>query len=266
MKNLIFSFLLSLLVISTAFAQSERNDYQKIDYIKVNQDQVERFVKLAQNELKSSYGLLIESGDLKSWKLYKVQYPGGEKSAYNFISIATASSMNALGDHFGEVTTNGFFPAGFKSNGKKRLNGICSLVKSELWKVENDLSETDTSAVNPSRYMTMDYMRVAPGKTYDYLMLEDEIAKPIHKERAASDRMFDWEVYSLIFPGGTDYGYNFATGNFFNELEHIEFGFTTEIIKATMGENKNVPELFKTIYDTRNLVKIELWELVDYRD
>lgn len=112
--------------------------------------------------------------------------------------------------------------------------------------------------------MTMDYMDVSPGKGLDYLMLEDEIAKPIHEQRIGNDRMVGWQVYSLVTPSGTEYGYNYATGNFFDKLEHIEYGFTNEIIEQTLGKNRNIPELFNTIYSTRDMVKVEVWKLVTH--
>ena len=95
-------------------------------------------------------------------------------------------------------------------------------------------------------------------------MLEDEIAKPIHLESIERGRMAGWQVHSLILPSGMNYGYNFAAGNYFDELEHFEFGFNEEIISQTMGKNSNMPELFDTIYNTRDLVKVELWEIVNY--
>lgn len=259
MKKRFFSFLLCLIVITTAtFGQSQRDAYKKIDYIKVDTDHYEQFMELAENDLKSTYSSLTESTDLQNWNLYKAQYPGGEKSDYDFISIATASSMGFFQDYFSETTTPKFIPPDTNTD----FTNISSVVKSEIWKVENDTMPSN--ATSPSRYMTMDYMNVAPGKGLDYLMLEDEIARPIHEQRIEKNRMAGWEVYSLILPSGTEYGYNYATGNYFNEMEHIEYGFTNEIIQQTMGQNSNVPELFNTIYSTRDLVKVELWELVTH--
>lgn len=255
MKKLIFSFLFFLILITTSFAQS---NYKKIDYLKVSQDEQENFTQVTE-ELQSSYEEMVKSGDLLSWTLYKVHYPGGEKSGYNFISVATAKSLDIFEDGFSEVAT--LVPASMGSNGNTDFEKTYSLVQSELWKVENHIPDSDTVST-PSPFMTMDYMNVAPGKGFDYLMLEDEIAKPIHLQRVQRDRMDGWEVYSLIIPGGTDYGYNYATGNYFGKLSHIEFGFTNEIIKQTMGKDSNIPELFNTIYSTRDLVKRELWELV----
>ena len=137
-----------------------------------------------------------------------------------------------------------------------------AVVKTELWKVENTLSASADSSNKQSKYVSMDYMKVVPGKSPDYLMLEDEIAKPIHEERMEQNIMNGWEVYSLITPGGVEYGYNFATGNFYDELKHLEYGFTNKVIIQAMGENADIPELFNTINTTRDLVKSELWKLV----
>jgi len=261
MKKLFLPFLLCLIAISTAFAQSERNNYKKIDYINVDSDHLEQFVRLVEDDLKAKFSSHINKGTLKSWALYRVQYPGGAKSDYDFISITTGTSLDTLGQSFSNITSLEYLPSS-GTNGDRQFKSISSLVKSEIWKVENHISNGADDG--PSKYMTMDYMNVAPGKSPDYLMLEDEVAKPIHEERIDRQRMAEWEVYSLILPGGIEYGYNFATGNHFDALSHIEFGFNEEIIKQTMGQNSNVPELFNTIYSTRDLVHVELWELVDH--
>ena len=56
MKKLFLPFLLCLITISTSFAQSERNDYKKIDYIKVDDDHLKQFMRLVDDKLKSEFG------------------------------------------------------------------------------------------------------------------------------------------------------------------------------------------------------------------
>lgn len=265
MKKLAVLLLLFFFGITTlSFAQTLRNDYKKIDYLQVDKDEINAFLKVTQNDLKSSYQRLVDSGDLKSWCMYAVQYPGGEKSSYTFINVATSTNLNTIEHSFSQIQNPNYIPSSSSSKVKQNLDKIATVVKSELWKVENTIP--GDSASKPSKFMTMDYMNVKSGKNLDYLMLEDEVAKPIHRERMGVDRMAGWEVYSLISPGGTRYGYNFATGNFFDKLEHVEFGFTNEVINQAMGEDTNIPELFNTIYNTRELVKIELWKLVDHTE
>ena len=262
MKKLLFSFILCLIVFASSFGQTRDGLYKKIDYLEVNQTQLDRFLKVVERNLKSGFSSLLKNDDVKGWYLYKVKFPGGEKSNYNFVSITVSSSINDLGDYFSESNTPGFIPSPTTKGGMEQLSKLATLMKSEIWRVKNS-AFADTGST-PSRYMSMDYMKVAQGKDPDYLMLEDEIAKPIHLERIERNRMVGWEVHSLILPSGMNYGYNFATGNHFKELEHFEFGLNEEIIQQTMGQNSNVPELFETIYNTRDLIKVELWELVEY--
>jgi hypothetical protein len=262
MKKLLLSFTLCLVFFAASFGQTKDDLYKKTDYLQINQTQLDQFMEVAEKHLVSGFSSLLKNDDVKGWYLYKVKYPGGEKSNYNFVSVTVSSSINSLGDYFSDTDAPGFVPSPTSERGAEQLAKLATLVKSELWRVENSVY-ADTGAT-PSRYMSMDYMKVAPGKNPDYLMLEDEIAKPIHIERIERDRMAGWEVYSLIVPSGMNYGYNFATGNHFKELGHFEFGFNEEIIQQTMGQNSNVPELFETIYTTRDLVKVELWELVNH--
>jgi hypothetical protein len=262
MKKLLLSFVLYLVFFASVFGQGQDDLYKKIDYLQVNQTQLDRFLKVADRDLKSGFSSLLKNDDVKGWYLYKVKFPGGEKSNYNFVSITVSSSINDLGDYFSNSNAPGFVPSPITKGGTEQLSKLATLIKSEIWRVENS-AYADTGST-PSRYMSMDYMKVAPGKSPDYLMLEDEIAKPIHLERIEQNQMAGWEVYSLILPSGMNYDYNFATGNHFKELEHFEFGLNEEIIQQTMGENSNVPELFETIYNTRDLITVELWELVDH--
>ncbi|MGF1670037.1 MAG: hypothetical protein ACFCU6_06290, partial [Balneolaceae bacterium] len=135
-------------------------------------------------------------------------------------------------------------------------------IHSEIWIVRNTL-QADPENKEPARFKAMDYMNVASGRDFEYRMLEDEIARPLHQERMNLDRMDKWEMYELILPGGTEYGYNFATGNFFKRLWHVEFGFTEEIIRTTHPET-DITSLFDHIAATRDLVQHEMWELVDF--
>lgn len=261
-KVLFFIILVCFSLTSLSSAQTKLSNYKKIDYINVRDGQLGSFLKTSKKELLSKYQQLIDSGVLKSWELYHVKYPGGKKSGYDLISIATASDIDSLEAEFSNVATPSYIPDNGSRTTSGRLAEKSTLIKSELWEVENFIQTNDNN-VSPSKYLTMDYMQVAPGKNLDYLMLEDEIAKPIHKERIKRDNMAGWEVYSLITPGGTEYGYNFCTVNYFDRISDVQFGFTNKIIKQSTGnENANISELFNTIYSTRDQVRVELWELV----
>ncbi|MCW9708428.1 hypothetical protein [Fodinibius salsisoli] len=259
-----FTLLLVLLTITTtaAFSQNGQDTYKKFDYIRVDKEQLSTFMNLVKENLASAYQKLADNGEIKDWTLYHAEYPGGEENHYNFVSIVTASDLASFENIFSSVTSIDYFPPEAQSENMPTVEN--SVVKTELWKLENAIM--DSTGDTPSKYMIMDYMKVTPGKNPDYLMLEEEVAKPIHEGRIDKEKMNSWQVYSLLTPGGTEYGYNFATGNYYEKLEHLEYGFNDAIINQSMGTNVNIPELFNTIYSTRDHVKSELWRLVAHTE
>lgn len=263
-KRILSTCFFLFFIVSFSFSQTERLDYKKIDYISVENGNDEEFLNAVKGAMSSAYQKLIESGDIKSWQIYKVNFPGGERSNYNYVNIVTTTDIRSFEKDFSNISSNYFVPNSYEGNELDNLAEIVDLQASEIWKVRSLLSPESDNSVNTSRFMTMDYMNVAQGRGLEYLMLEDEVAMPLHQVRINQDNMTGWEVYSLILPGGTEYGYNFATGNYFDHIEDIEFGFTQELIKQTMP-GTDVADLLNTIYETRDLVKSETWELVTYQ-
>lgn len=261
-KHIICTCLLLFLFATISYSQTERLDYKKIDYIQVNQDQIGEFISMVNNTLKPAYQKLVDSEKIKNWRIYKVNFPGGDRSDYNFVNVVTAEDIRSFEDNFSNLSSLYFVPTSEKMQGTSKMANISELQGSEIWKVRS-LIDVKQNTSQPSRFMMMDYMNVAQGRGLEYLMLEDEVAMPLHQERINRNTMTGWEVYSLITPGGTEYGYNYATGNYFDHIADIEFGFTQELIKQTMP-GTDVGDLLNTIYETRDLVKSQLWELVAY--
>jgi len=243
------SFILSILLLPLLLsAQSQRGEYLKIEYLNVSELQIENFNDSVIEQLKEYKDQRLSDGDIDSWILYRVMFAGSASSHYNFISITSAPSLDSFDAH-----NHGDNP----EMNQMIEDNLFGVSKSELWSVRNTM--TDNMDGEPSNYLMMDYMHVKLGRELEYQMLEDEVAKPLHESRMENDRMDDWEMYQLITPGGIDYGYNFATGNYFNELSHIEFGFNEELIK-TQNPDVNVMEFFEQIWSTRDLVISELWQ------
>jgi len=253
-------FIIPLFVPVMIFAQLQEGTYLKIDYLKVDNSEFEPFLNVMKSEMKKLQQQRINNDKIIYWRLYKVSYPGNRSSAYNFVTVTTATSPDPFENESMIMRDD-------KSNEQfvqiiRSLQPFYTNINSELWIVRNSI-QSDSLNMGPARYVTMDYMEVAAGREFEYRMLEDEIAAPLHRERMNIDRMDKWEMYELIVPGGTKYGYNFATGNFFNRLWHIEFGFTEDLINQTHPDT-DITSLLDQIVNTRDLVQHELWELVDF--
>lgn len=254
--------ILCFLITSISYSQSEQSEYLKFEYIKVKPENALQYMEYMRNTWLPVYQQQVKAGNIHSWRLYRVFTPGGADGKYNFITVTSASGLEdyeAMRPR--ETLAMNKNSKGAISKIMEEANGIRTIMYTELWKAMNSMLP-EGEAPHQAKYMMVDYMMVAPGKEYDYQMLEDEIAKPLHQERSSQGTMAGWELFSIITPGGSNYGYNFATGNYFNELKDIEFGFTEDVIQSAMP-GTDIPELFDTIFSTRTLVQSQVWELVE---
>ncbi|CAN5280128.1 hypothetical protein BH23BAC3_BH23BAC3_06110 [soil metagenome] len=234
------------------YAQSRHNLYLKVDYLNVDHTQLTEFKDRIVPQLMEHKNDRLSSGDIELWTVYRVLFSGSDFNTYNYVSITAVSSMDAFDEP--------------KSNQPDQLlyyseQDMYTLSHSEIWRVRNTLGNENVR--EPSKFIMMDYMHVHLGRELEYQMLEDEVAKPLHEQRTERDTMDAWEMYQLITPGGLHYGYNFATGNYFSELRHIEFGFTDELIRS-QNPDVNLMEFFDHIFSTRDLVRSEVWQRINY--
>ncbi len=259
-KTTIFlSLLIAILSSSLLYAQSHEGYYMHVDYVQIEKNNIRNFEEQITSTLKPIQKARINSGSIKEWYIYRVAYPGAQNSPYNHVVISIGDDLKdfedlqqQISDQFSEETRNEMMENYYQ---------LLSPNHSELWSINNSVLKGENS--KPSRYFMMDYMDVPAGMEYAYQMMEDEIARPIHEHRMELEQMNGWELYGLIVPGGTEYGYNFATGNFYESLNSFEFGFTEEIIRQSHPDT-DVNEINDNIDQTRDLVRSEVWELIDY--
>lgn len=256
-----FSAVILSLLVSFGFqsAQGQQGYYMHLDYIMIEKENVSDFNEHVSSTFKPVQEARVENESIEGWYLYKVAYRGTRNANYNYVVVSISSGLSGFEDIGNQITDH--FSANSGAEIMNDYNRYLTPNHSELWVINNSVLNDENS--KPSRYFGMDYMKVVSGQEYAYQMMEDEVARPLHEHRMDDGTMKGWELFGLITPGGTAYGYNFATGNYYDQLSDIEFGFTDEIIRAN-HPNTNINEFFEDIERTRDLVRSELWELVDY--
>jgi hypothetical protein len=254
----ILTFLVCSIFAFSINAQERQGKYMHIDYLKIENSSEDDFLRHISSTFLSIQELRKENGSIDDWYVYKVTYPGTQNSFYNYVVITMSDHISAFEDVLDQYSSG--LPREERQSITDDYLEFLSPNHSELWKVRN--SVIADSAFSPSRYIVMNYMDVGLGYEYEYQMFEDEIARPMHEERMQRNQMEGWELHELIMPGGLNYGYNFSTLDYFTNLEDIEFGFTEELIRHTHPDT-DINEFFDHIYRTRDLIKYELWELVE---
>jgi hypothetical protein len=231
----------------------------KLEFLNIESEEISSFKNDIQEVLMPVNQARIDAGSLKYWYAYRVLYPGSQNTPYNYVIVTICDALCAfenITDHLegqlSDAQLNHLLP---------RFNTIMMPKFSELWRINNSVLRMVDS--KPSRYFMLDYMRVQPGLEYTYQMMEDDNARPIHEYRMENGNMEGWELYSLILPRGDEYGYNFATGNYFSHLRDVEFHFNEEVIRQS-SPDVNVAEFIDNVENVRTLVRSEVLELIDY--
>ena len=121
-----------------------------------------------------------------------------------------------------------------------------------------------TSPRKPPKYIQVDYMKVQPANEGDYMKVEQEGWKPIHQDRIKQGKLHSWYFFGVDFPSGTEAKYNYVTVNTFDQWSQIENPYAdlgTMVQKAHPGTN--VDDFFARTSKARELVRSEMWELID---
>lgn len=255
--SIILILFLFVFQMPSAFAQ--QGYYMHIDYINVDKDQIPAFENQIEETLKPVQETLLTDNSISEWYVYRVAYPGTQDPDYNYVLVSLSEDLHDFNDAHQRMIER--MSEMYDSDMHDSFKNMLVPFRSELWRINNSVLTNENSKA--SKYFIMDYMDVNLGMEYAYQMMEDEVALPIHEYRMEIDQMNGWELFSLIVPGGTEYGYNFATGNYFSDLRHFEFGFTEEIIRQSHPET-DINEINETFSETRDLVRSEVWELIDF--
>lgn len=249
-------FLLILLFFQSSFAQSYQGKYLHIDYVYQSEGSVDYFLQNISDIVKPVQQTRKDQDVIADWYLYKVEYPGTHDNEYNYVVITISDQISAFEDIVQGMT-------GDMQQLADDFRDVYTPVISELWTIRNSVMQNEEA--RPSRYMVKNYMRVGQGYEFEYQMMEDETARPLHQRRMENDVMKGWELNEMILPGGLEYGYNFSTIDYYDKLEHVEFGFTEELI-IQENPDTDINEFFENINRSRDLVRREVWELVDHLD
>ncbi|MDR9416541.1 MAG: hypothetical protein RI564_09665 [Gracilimonas sp.] len=257
-KGILCSIVLTVFFSGFIVAQSDEGVYLNIDYLKVESENINAFKKFVNDTWTPLLQDEMDQQHNTGSYFYKVVYPGGSLSKYNFVLVRNYTDLDTM-----MVEEENLLNLLSSNNLLKKTLELADYQYSELWRTEAGLMSLMDS--DPAKFAVVNFMWVKPGMGNQYLALENDIAKPLHEERKRLNQMHNWRTYSLLKPGGINYKYNFATADFYNKVSNIEYGFTNEIMKNVMP-NANFTETMDAIDNTRDIVDSELWQLLFFHE
>lgn len=256
------SFLTMLLVTFCSYftaAQSPTPVFARLTMQKVPAGKEQEYVKFMKETMKPMHTLRRTKGKIIHWILFKVHFTG-DNDAYNYVGVsyytswANTEANEVLADLYKEVNPKAD-PAAIAA----QLQGLRTVVSQALI-YRTEAVEPPTPL--PFKFVRLDYMKVKPGMNASYLKIEREDWMPFHKTLLESGQATAWGLWRQLFPSGSDFPFDYITSSRYGTYAQVmETDYEKTFKKASPSKDLNA--IFDRTTKSRDLVKSELWEVVE---
>ena len=262
MKRNQVSFLITVLLTFNTFLLAAQETappiFARISMFKATPGKEAEYLKYIDGTIKPALARLRDNGKIVQWILFKVHFAGG-MDEYNYVGVVYSVGWDntqpfSLPALLKEIDPN-VDPVAIDS----KLREYRTLVREHLvYRVE----AIEPNPPVPSRYVRLDYMKVKPGMNDAYLKAERDDWMPFHKTLVNDGQSTGWGLWQLVFPGGTEAPYHFVTSNrYANYADVMAADYEKSFKKASPAKNMN--DIINRTTSSRDLVRSELWEVVN---
>jgi hypothetical protein len=270
LKTAIACFTLTVLVCteSTYAQDNQPTVYVGVNFIKVRAGKQEQYMQLLEKYGKKVNEYFFRNNNLVGWYMYKVLMPSGSSVGYDYASVNVTTTMSALLDPPGDMKEvfKKIFPDmtdKMVSDVMARYDSCREIVRREVYMPVHGASVADSTNPVAAKYMEVDLMHPAAGKTEDYIKMERETFKPLHAERIKMGYLRSWGLYEKTFADEQS-GFEFVTVNFMDNVDKLGYGYSEAVKKVMPQADMNA--LFTQTMATRTMIRSEIWKLMQYVD
>jgi len=248
-----------LLASNPVLSQEAPTTFHQLAYMKVAPGKNAEYLDLERKIWKPIHQQRLEAGLIVGWDLYAVRFPAGTEAPYQYVTVNTYDDLAKVESPFSEELVKRAHPKVDMADFSLKTIAARDLVRSELWR-QRELAVPDAKT-KIGDYITIGYMKVPPGTGGAYLRMEREVYKPIQLARIADHWIDNWGIHQLFLPGGTGREYNWAAVQVYSDFGKIFGGNSAENFeKAHSGI---APSAFKAASSLRDMVRVDLWVLID---
>jgi hypothetical protein len=243
--------------------------YVGVNFIKVHPGKQEQYRQLVEKYGNKVNEYFFKNQNLMGWYLYQVLIPSGSAAEFDYASVNVTGSLAGLLDF--PMSTKDIYKKVFPEMTDKMISDVQAqfdecrhIVRREIYRPVPGAHTDDAPNAAPSKYMQVDLMHPATGKTADYIKMEKETFLPLHKERIKMGILKSWGLYEKIMPVDTRMEFEYVTVNFFDDLNKLGEGYAESVKK--LFPQKDTTAMFNETIATRTMVQSGIWKLIRYVD
>jgi hypothetical protein len=265
-KNLTITMLLTLAaafifacIPVNGFGQNQPTVFGIVDFMRVKPEKETKYLDIEKNVWKPMHQERLNQGKITGWILYRILYTGTDDK-YNYATLTLFDNPANLEDPWAGIDPAKVLPGKDIEKLMTETGTSRDLVKSNLIMRQDEV--VPDGGPGEIKYIEVDYMKVKPGNDAAYIDVEKTIWRAVHQQFIKDGSRVGWSLWSLVFPTGSAMDYQYVTANYFSDFSKIGMAdFNDAFSKAHAG--KDMDALAKKTMDSRDLVRSELWQVVD---
>ena len=241
---------------------SDKKTYVVFEYIKVEPKMEADYLKF-EAAAKKVHAQRKKEGKLVDWTLEKVISPEGKNWEYNYVVVFFYSGSTQLA----AALDGHFFPDNFPALSPddidilKKRDEVSTFIKQDVWSITDQMLEKsmNTKVVVITRFST------PVGKTFDdHMKVENEIWKPVHKERINDGIMTGWALSQQEMQFGASFPNNIMATDLYPSMkDYLEERDVIGKYFAKVHQGKSINALMKQTTDATTPESVEVRMIVD---
>lgn len=258
-RNLPLLILLMLFISHQLTGQAPPTVFAEVRLIKVEPGKGSEFEKMMKETFKPVAQMRKQNGKITGWALYKVDFAGANEE-YNYATVHNYASWDKTEPNENiQDLLKAANPKADAAATMAKATGLFKIVREAIYyRVDNVQAKTPA----PVKYLLINFMKVKDDMGDAYVKSEQEDWKPIHQILSDEGKRAGWSLWSLAYPGGTGNSHNYVTVDAFSNYGQLNQSGYQEAFKKAHPDQEMTP-MFQKIGKTRDLLRDELWELVE---
>ncbi len=265
--NFIIGSLLLACMICPYITSAQQQTFYCVTYYKILPGKESELQSAMENVDAKVQKERVNKGAISGWYLYKVLSPSGSSTEYDYVSITIVNRYKNIFEtpYTFDSAFRKTFPGkdvNFFADYHSKNTALCKTVKEEIY---TGLALADSSTINgfPYKYVVVDFMQPKPDKFGQYMKMELDTFRLVHKERIKLGDISQWACLQLALPYDTKTGYSFLALNFYNDLDNMTSSKYVEALR-NIFPSVDIGNLLQSSAAMRDNPKADLMRLVLY--